>query len=82
MHRRNFARLSGVIVDECFHGTFLDAGELRRIKTFLGAGGEPLGARLRDTERQREKIERNGTSDDSDEMEIAVLAASLVGELL
>ena len=40
MNRLNFARLSGTIVDVCRgHGTFLDAGELHQIVTFLRAGG-------------------------------------------
>jgi Zn-finger nucleic acid-binding protein len=40
MNRVNFARLSGTVVDVCRgHGTFLDAGELHLIVTFLRAGG-------------------------------------------
>lgn len=40
MNRVNFARLSGTIVDVCRgHGTFLDAGELHAIVTFVHDGG-------------------------------------------
>jgi Zn-finger nucleic acid-binding protein len=40
MNRLNFGRLSGTIVDVCKgHGTFLDAGELHRIVSFIQQGG-------------------------------------------
>ena len=40
MNRVNFAKASGVIVDVCRgHGTFLDAGELHQIVTFIHGGG-------------------------------------------
>lgn len=40
MNRVNFARISGTVVDVCKgHGTFLDAGELHRIVTFINGGG-------------------------------------------
>ena len=40
MHRVNFARFSGVIVDTCKgHGTWFDRDELRRIVEFVRAGG-------------------------------------------
>jgi Zn-finger nucleic acid-binding protein len=40
MNRVNFGKLSGTIVDVCSgHGTFLDAGELHRIVTFIQEGG-------------------------------------------
>jgi Zn-finger nucleic acid-binding protein len=49
MNRMNFGRLSGTIVDLCRgHGTFLDAGELHAIVTFIQGGGL-------DRARQREK---------------------------
>src|SRR5436190_23032618 len=49
MNRMNFGRLSGTIIDLCKgHGTFLDAGELHAIVTFIQAGGL-------DRARQREK---------------------------
>ncbi len=50
MTRRNFARISGVIVDECpTHGTFFDAGELEDVLAFVRSGGLVL-ARRRETE--------------------------------
>jgi Zn-finger nucleic acid-binding protein len=40
MNRVNFGRHSGTIVDVCRgHGTFLDAGELHAIVTFIHGGG-------------------------------------------
>ena len=40
MNRVNFARLSGTIVDVCRkHGTFMDAGELQAIVSFIQRGG-------------------------------------------
>jgi len=41
MHRRNYRKSSGVIVDECReHGTWLDADELEQIAGFILSGGE------------------------------------------
>jgi Zn-finger nucleic acid-binding protein len=40
MHRKNFGRSSGVIVDWCKpHGTWLDADELGHIAAFIAGGG-------------------------------------------
>jgi Zn-finger nucleic acid-binding protein len=40
MNRMNFGRISGTVVDVCKgHGTFLDAGELHLIVTFIHQGG-------------------------------------------
>jgi Zn-finger nucleic acid-binding protein len=40
MHRVNFARLSGAILDVCkTHGTFLDRGELQDVVRFIQNGG-------------------------------------------
>ncbi len=40
MHRRNYGRKSGVIVDTCRnHGVWFDAGELARILRWLESGG-------------------------------------------
>jgi Zn-finger nucleic acid-binding protein len=40
MNRMNFGRVSGTIVDVCKgHGTFLDAGELHLIVSFIQRGG-------------------------------------------
>jgi Zn-finger nucleic acid-binding protein len=40
MNRKNFAKISGVIVDECgMHGVWLDAGEIDKIRHFIADGG-------------------------------------------
>ncbi len=40
MNRKNFARISGVIIDECGgHGIWLDSGELEKIRHFIADGG-------------------------------------------
>ena len=40
MVRRNFKKISGVIIDVCrFHGVWLDAGELQQIRSFIANGG-------------------------------------------
>jgi Zn-finger nucleic acid-binding protein len=56
MQRRNFGRMSGVIVDECgVHGTYFDAGELAAVIEFVRTGGLAL-ARQKDIDRlQREQ---------------------------
>ncbi len=41
MQRRNFRKTSGVIIDRCNHGTWLDADELERIVGFIVSGGRP-----------------------------------------
>ena len=52
MNRVNFGKLSGTVVDVCKgHGTFLDAGELHQIVTFILEGGLE-----RTRERQREEL--------------------------
>lgn len=40
MNRKNFAKISGVIIDECRrHGVWLDAGEFEKIRHFIVDGG-------------------------------------------
>jgi Zn-finger nucleic acid-binding protein len=40
MNRKNFAKLSSIIIDECGkHGVWLDAGELKKIQHFIADGG-------------------------------------------
>ena len=40
MNRKNFARISGVIIDECrSHGLWLDADELEKIRHFIADDG-------------------------------------------
>ncbi len=47
MHRRNFGRASGVIIDECHdHGVWLDCDELGKIAAFVASGGVAFGRKL------------------------------------
>lgn len=56
MARRNFARISGVIVDECrHHGSFFDAGELEDVLAFVRSGGMLLARQRRSDEIDRER---------------------------
>jgi Zn-finger nucleic acid-binding protein len=58
MNRMNFGRVSGTVVDVCKgHGTFLDAGELHLIVTFIQQGGLDR-ARQRQLEELKEQEER------------------------
>lgn len=42
MQRRNFRKVSGIIIDTCVeHGTWLDADELEAIAGFISSGGRP-----------------------------------------
>jgi Zn-finger nucleic acid-binding protein len=69
MNRVNFGRQSGAIVDVCKgHGTFLDAGELHQIVTFIHEGGldrvralekEALKEEARSVRQAREKLARD-----------------------
>lgn len=53
MHRKNFGRISGVVIDWCrADGTWLDANELAQIATFVGEGGLE---RMAGVEREEEK---------------------------
>ena len=55
MNRKNFARISGVIIDEChFHGVWLDPGELEKIRLFIVDGGLE-----RAQDKQIEKVSEN-----------------------
>jgi len=58
MNRINFGKLSGTVVDVCKgHGTFLDAGELHLIVTFIQQGGLDR-ARDRQIQELKEEQER------------------------
>ena len=58
MNRKNFARISGVIIDECSkHGVWLDAGEFEKIRHFIADGGLER-AQDREIEKNRIEIER------------------------
>jgi Zn-finger nucleic acid-binding protein len=56
MNRKNFAKISGVIIDECKpHGIWLDGGELELIRTFIADGGLERA--------QNKQIEKNSHSE-------------------
>ena len=58
MNRVNFGRMSGTVVDVCRgHGTFLDAGELHAIVSFIQSGGLER-ARERQIEDLKEQEQR------------------------
>ena len=58
MNRMNFGRLSGAVVDVCKgHGTFLDAGELHHIVSFIQKGGLER-ARLRQLDDMKEEEQK------------------------
>jgi Zn-finger nucleic acid-binding protein len=55
MHRRNFGRISGVVVDECRAcGTWFDAGELEAVLEFVRAGGLTLADAYERREAERQ----------------------------
>jgi len=57
MNRKNFSRISGVMIDECGrHGVWLDNSELEKIRHFIADGGLEK-AQDREIERNRIKIE-------------------------
>jgi Zn-finger nucleic acid-binding protein len=69
MNRVNFGSISGAVIDVCKgHGTFLDAGELHQIVSFIQAGGlDRARARkldeLKEEERNLRDIERKHARD-------------------
>lgn len=88
MHRINFRRVSGVIVDVCReHGTWFDADELRHIVEFIQRGGLDV-ARERDRmhlEEERRRLEQlkrdllqNGTGPPREEARPVITFASIV----
>ncbi len=59
MNRRNFARYSGIVVDECRTcGTYFDAGELEGVFAFVRSGGLVLSERREAEEAQRDRAAR------------------------
>ena len=65
MHRKNFGRVSGVVIDWCrADGTWLDANELAQIATFVNEGGLERKAAVEREEAEavamRQFIERLG----------------------
>jgi len=61
MNRKNFVRVSGVIVDVCRpHGIWFDAGEMEKIMDFIARGGM---REAREAEREVEKDEKRRQKD-------------------
>ncbi len=59
MLRKNFAKISGVIVDVCGrHGTYFDSGELEDVLDFIRSGGLALAQRSEVAEQWRENRSR------------------------
>lgn len=55
MNRRNFKKISGVLIDECgTHGVWLDTGELEKIRHFIADGGLE---RAQDKEIEKNRVE-------------------------
>lgn len=54
MHRRNFGRKSGIIVDQCTpHGYWFDNQELEAVLRWVSRGGEQQVARLREEDQRQ-----------------------------
>lgn len=67
MHRKNFGRTSGVILDVCHaHGTWFDTGELPLVLKFVAQGGllraQALAAEERRLERSRAQASQPRTT--------------------
>lgn len=59
MARRNYARLSGVILDHChLHGVYFDAGELAQILAFVRSGGLAVDKARRAKATRKEQRDR------------------------
>ena len=59
MARKNFGRVSGIVLDECpAHGTFFDAGELADVVAFVKSGGLALSAKHEAREQAWEREQR------------------------
>jgi Zn-finger nucleic acid-binding protein len=54
MNRTNFGARSGVIIDQCTHGIWLDNGELRKLLEWRKAGGQLLHEKLMKEKEERE----------------------------
>jgi Zn-finger nucleic acid-binding protein len=74
MHRRNFGRSSGIIVDICHpHGTWFDSGELPRVLAFVQRGGLEKARLL---ERDEQRARQNARSS----APLAVDSTSITGD--
>lgn len=64
MLRRNFGRISGIIVDVCSaHGTWFDVGEVPRILSFIVQGGLHRAAAVQAEERRSHESPNVGAFD-------------------
>jgi Zn-finger nucleic acid-binding protein len=58
MGRKNFERVSGIILDNCIdHGTFFDSGELHDVLNFVRSGGLILAQKKRAVEEARMAVD-------------------------
>jgi len=63
MHRRNFGRVSGIVVDTCRgHGVWLDHAELEGVLRFVEAGGLERAVRLEREDARAGALRRAQTS--------------------
>lgn len=61
MHRVNFAKCSGVVLDVCqSHGTWFDQDELKRIVEFISSGGMERAKRqeIEELEQKKRKLQK------------------------
>ena len=58
MNRVNFGTRSGVVVDQCKHGIWLDNGELRKLLEWRKAGGRLYHEKIMGERAKREKKKR------------------------
>lgn len=53
MQRRNYERISGIMIDSCpHHGVFLDGGEFDRLRAFVKTGGVEEAKAVRKEEKE------------------------------
>jgi Zn-finger nucleic acid-binding protein len=72
MNRRNFARYSGIVVDECrVCGTYFDAGELEGVFAFVRSGGLSLSERREAEEAKRERVARVPAASSSTSLQLS-----------
>jgi Zn-finger nucleic acid-binding protein len=82
MHRRNFARYSGIVVDECRTcGTYFDAGELEGVFAFVRSGGLSLSERRDAEETKRERAARIPAATSSSPMQLHAFSNPAQSEL-
>jgi Zn-finger nucleic acid-binding protein len=58
MNRVNFGARSGVVIDQCKHGVWLDNGELLKLLEWRKAGGQLLHEKMKVERLEREKTQR------------------------